>query len=73
LKLKIRALSAEGRMSAVALSATPFVLIGIIQLVAPSYFAATNSSPLIVPAIALGTALLVVGNILMYRMVNFKY
>jgi len=73
LKLKIRALSAEGRLSAVVLSATPFVLIGLIRLIAPNYFAATNDSPLTMPSIIVGAALLIIGNVTMYRMVNFKY
>src|SRR5947209_990783 len=38
LRLKIRALSSEGRLSAVFLSAMPFVLIGIILLIHPAYF-----------------------------------
>jgi tight adherence protein B len=73
MKLKIRALSAEGRMSGVLLSAAPFVLMGIIQLIAPNYFAATNDSPLMLPAIIFGAVLLIAGNITMYRMVNFRF
>jgi tight adherence protein B len=73
MRLKIRSLSAEGRLSAIALSATPFVLIGIISLIAPSYFTATNDSPIIMPAVVFGVFLLLVGNVVMYRMVNFKF
>ena len=40
MRLKIRSLSAEGRLSAIALSATPFILVGVIHLIAPDYFAA---------------------------------
>jgi tight adherence protein B len=73
MRLKIRSLSAEGRMSAIALSAIPFLLIGIISLIAPSYFAATHDSPFIMPAVVFGVVLLVIGNFIMYRMVNFKF
>jgi tight adherence protein B len=73
MRLKIRALSAEGRLSAIALSATPFILIALIHLIAPSYFAVTNDSPVIIPAVIVGLTLLVIGNFVMYRMVNFKF
>jgi tight adherence protein B len=73
MRLKIRSLSAEGRLSAIALSATPFALIGIISLIAPDYFAATSDSPITVPAVVVGLLLLVIGNVVMYRMVNFKF
>jgi tight adherence protein B len=73
MRLKIRSLSAEGRLSAIALSATPFILVGAIHLIAPDYYALTNDSPIITPAIVFGLFLLVVGNIVMYRMVNFKF
>jgi tight adherence protein B len=73
MRLKIRALSAEGRASAVTLSAFPFVLLFIINLISPTYYGAIRTNALVEPAIYLGLLLLVVGNLIMYRMVNFKY
>ena len=73
LRLKIRALSAEGRLSAIALSAAPFVLFGIITLIAPDYFGAVRSHPIIPLATGFGLTLLAIGNLVMYRMVNFKF
>lgn len=73
LRLKIRALSSEGRLSAVALSLAPFVLFGIISLLSPDYFLSVKNHPIIPPLIAVCLGLLVVGNIVMYRMVNFKF
>lgn len=73
MRLKIRALSAEGRASAFTLSAFPFVLLLIVNLISPTYFGAIRSNPLVEPAIYLGLFLLIVGNLIMYRMVNFKY
>jgi tight adherence protein B len=73
LRLKIRALSSEGRLSAVALSLAPFVLFGIISLLSPDYFLSVKDHP-IIPLIVGGClGLLVIGNIVMYRMVNFKF
>ena len=73
LALKIRALSADGRMSAIVLSCIPFVLFGGIMLISPAYFAEIRHHPAVVPALIYGTISLVLGNIVMYRMVNFKY
>jgi tight adherence protein B len=73
MRLKIKALSAEGRASAVTLSVFPFVLLFIINLISPTYYGAISSNALVEPAIYLGLFLLIAGNLIMYRMVNFKY
>jgi tight adherence protein B len=73
MRLKIRALSAEGRATAYALSAFPFVLFLVINLISPAYYRAVWSTPIVEPAIYLGLFLLIVGNIIIYRMVNFKF
>lgn len=70
---KIRALSAEGRISARFLSAMPFVMIGVISLVSPSFFAEVRHSAAIEPALIYAALSLIAGNIMMYRMVNFKF
>jgi tight adherence protein B len=73
LQLKIRALSADGRMSALVLSLMPFILLGGITLIAPSYFAEVRGHPLVVPALIYGAISIVIGNVIMYRMVNFRF
>jgi tight adherence protein B len=73
LRLKIRALSAEGRLSAVALSLTPFILFALITLISPDYFFGVKDHPIAIPALIVGGLLLVIGNVILYRMVNFKY
>lgn len=73
MRLKIRALSAEGRASAVFLSAFPFLLIFIINVFSAKYFDAVKTSQVFEPAVIIGLGMLLVGNIIMYRMVNFKY
>lgn len=73
MRLKIRALSAEGRASAYALSAFPFILLFVLNMLSPTFYGAIRSHPLVEPAIYLGLSLLIVGNIVIYRMVNFKY
>ena len=71
-QLKIKALSAEGRTSAKFLSAMPFILFAIVCVVSPAYFGDVRDHPLIAPALIYAFASLLIGNIIMYRMVNFK-
>jgi len=73
LRLKIRSLSAEGRISAVVLSLMPFILFGGVSLIAPSYFGEIRNDPLVMPALTYSLISLLLGNIVMHRMVNFKF
>jgi len=73
LRLKVRALSAEGRMSAMFLSAMPFILFVVITLLSRDYFSEIKNNVIMMPALIYGFLSLIVGNILMYRMVNFKF
>jgi tight adherence protein B len=72
LKLKVRALSAEGRLSAWFLSAMPFILYAAIRLLSKDYFGELAGSPVLVPALVYGSISLVVSNVIIYHMVNFK-
>jgi tight adherence protein B len=72
MRAKIRALSAEGRFSAVLLSILPFVLIGVINLVAPTFYSQVKDDPVFWPILGFGFFLMVLGMIVMYRMVNFR-
>ena len=73
MRLKIRALSAEGRASAITLSAFPFILFFFVNFISPTYYGAIRSNPIVEPAIYLGLISLFIGNFIMYRMVHFKY
>jgi tight adherence protein B len=72
LHLKVRALSAEGRMSAIVLSLMPFILFGGVSLISPSYFGEIRHEPLVYPALVYGAFSLIIGNLVMYRMVNLR-
>lgn len=72
LGLKVRAITAEGRLSALFLSAMPFFLIAVVSLISPGYYGDVIQHPLVVPGVIFGLFLLITGNALMYRMVNFK-
>jgi tight adherence protein B len=75
LRLKVRALSSEGRLSAIALSLTPFILFAIISLIHGDYFfdKMVMDNWITLPALVLGFLLLAIGNVALYRMVNFKF
>jgi tight adherence protein B len=72
LRLKVKALTSEGRMSAIFLTAMPFALFAAIRLLAPHYFDAMQASGLVIPAVAYGLISILAANYAMYRMVNFK-
>lgn len=73
LRLKIRALSAEGKWSAIMISAFPVIMFGILWLIAPSYYGDVWDSPLIMPVFIGFGAWALIGDYIMYRMVNFDF
>ncbi|RWN11005.1 MAG: type II secretion system F family protein [Mesorhizobium sp.] len=73
LRLKIRALSAEGRVSAWIISLFPLVMIGILLIVSPSYYGGVWKSPLITPVFLTFGLWALLGDFIMYRMVNFDF
>ncbi len=71
LRRKARALSAEGRFSAVALSLLPIALFALLWVISPGYYGQVWNEPF-VKLVLLGALLwLLIGNIIMYRMVRF--
>jgi len=58
LRLKIRALTSEGRLSGYFMSAMPFILLVIVYLISPGYFAGVTDHPLVGPAVVLCLMLL---------------
>jgi tight adherence protein B len=72
MRRKIRALASEARASAIILSSLPIVMFGIINMVSPNFYASVWDEPLTKQV--LGTAIfwMLIGNSVMYRMVNFK-
>jgi len=73
MRRKVRALTAEGRFSALALTLLPFILVAVLFLIAPRFYLEIWDNPLVRPAILVSFSLLAVGNYIMYRMVHFRF
>ncbi len=69
---KVRAVSAEGRLSAWVIGLMPFFVIGVVNFLVPQFFRDVSNDPLFIPLFALAGVLLVIGEIVIYRMVNFR-
>lgn len=72
MRRKIRALASEGRASAMILSSLPIALFLIVQIVAPEFYASVWHEDLTKISLACAGAWMGIGNLIMYRMVNFK-
>jgi len=73
LKRKVRALSAEGRISAYGLTVMPILLALYINFQNPDYYGAVWDDPVFLPGlIGIGIWSLI-GDVIMIKMINFKY
>jgi tight adherence protein B len=73
MKHKIRALSAEGRISAIILSVLPFLVSAAIFVLRGEYYLEHANDPRIYITVGSGFVLMIVGMIVMYRMVRFRF
>ena len=72
LRRKARALSAEGRFSALILSALPIVLFGAIWVLSPHYYGDVWHGSFTKIALVLALLWMALGNYVMYRMVRIR-
>jgi tight adherence protein B len=71
-RLKVKAMSAEGRFSAMMLSILPFALFGILWLVAPSFYGEIWDQAIVKPVLFAAAVWLMIGNLVMHKMVRFR-
>ena len=69
---KVRALSSEGRLSAVVLSFLPFAVGALIFVGNPGFYLSVIDDPLFLPIMGGALGLMLDGIFIMYRMVNFR-
>lgn len=72
MRRKIRALAAEGRASALILSALPIGVFAAILFVTPTFYASVWHESITKVCLAMAGCWMVIGNLIMFRMVNFR-
>lgn len=72
MRQKIKAISSEGRLSAVILSLVPLLMYGFISFSAPSYYSAVADDPLFRPMAIAVVGLIVLNYVILKRLVAFR-
>jgi len=70
---KIRALSAEGRLTAIIVSVVPLVIFASLNAISPTFYGDVADDPLYVPFLATGAVLTVANAIVLRRLVRFHF
>lgn len=73
LKAKVKSISSEGRITAIFMSIYPFLLYGMIKALSPTYFDPVWESGYGPTVVTVLLCVMAVGNIILYKMVNFEY
>lgn len=72
MRLKIKAASAEGRMSALILNAAPILLFIAINKMSPEFYGEVKGNPIVSYTLWGVVVWMVLGNLVMRKMINFK-
>jgi tight adherence protein B len=72
MRRKIRALAAEGRASALILSSLPIAMFAMVQFVVPQFYGSVWNEQLTKIILAVAVVWMGIGNMIMWRMVNFR-
>ncbi|WP_170786937.1 type II secretion system F family protein [Ruegeria lacuscaerulensis] len=72
LRRKIKAISAEGRMTAYILSSIPVVIAVAMTILSPSYYGDVMDAPSFWPVMGVIAAAIVLNAIVMFKLVNFR-
>jgi tight adherence protein B len=70
---KIRALSAEGRLTAIIVSVVPLVIFASLNALSPTFYGDVADDPLYLPFLATGIVLTVANAIVLRRLVRFHF
>ncbi len=72
MRRKVKALAAEGRASALILSSLPILLFGVVQFVSPDFYGSVWKYDMTKMILGMAICWMLVGNLAMYKLVNFK-
>lgn len=72
MRLKVKAASAEGRMSAIILTSAPFVVMLGMHMMTPFFYGDVIDHPIIQWGLAIALVWMIIGNMVMRSMTNFK-
>jgi tight adherence protein B len=70
---KIKALSAEGRLTAMIVSAVPFLIYFALNALSPAYYGDVADDPLYMPFLATGAVLTTINALILRRLVRFHF
>jgi tight adherence protein B len=70
---RVKALASEGKASATVLSVLPIILVSVMTLARPAFYTSKFSDPIFWPSVVGILVLYCIGQIMFYRIVNFKY
>ena len=73
MKRKIKAVSAEGRITAYLVSAAPFIIYGVLNLIAPSFYGDVRDDPLFDYFLLIGLGLAVLNALILRKLVRFHF
>lgn len=72
MRRKIRAMSAEGRISAFILSCIPFIMVGLNSVITPEYYGGVVDNPMFLPLAGVAVGLIALNAFVMAKLVSFK-
>jgi tight adherence protein B len=72
LRRRAKALSAEGRFSAILLSILPIALFGVLRLISPSYYGDVWATPYVKPVLVGAIVWMLIGDYVLYRMARIR-
>lgn len=73
LREKIKALSAEAKMSAIIIGVLPVAVGALVTVIAPDYMVELYTTPTGHRNLMIGAGMMVVGTLMMRKMINFKF
>jgi tight adherence protein B len=70
---RVKALSSEGKASAILLSVLPFLMVGAMLLIQPAFYTSKFNDPIFWPVVAMVVLDYLIGLAMIHRIINFKY